>query len=286
MRRVLKSQIYRMRPRRDSSEDYSGIRILSYFCSITTCFFIMAIVDNLTVGWCIFILLFYIFVIVLIDHYYNRKVLKNAYNIKNSLVIDRDKKSGRWEFQPERIPAMITWDREEGITFSNQENNKIYYGSYNVVLIRDKSGWTRIYGSVDVLIVEIGLRKKKDFEIFHMTDPEITDTVIPFTDEKEEKALILRNPYSERFVVKKKWMVSEQRVCDFLNGLYETQEIEKAMQGFDFEDTTELVHRLIDKKCYVVPDERVYDFDDMQQDKVWMGKTEKQLQDALEEMQK
>ena len=87
-------------------------------------------------------------------------------------------------------------------------------------------------------------------------------------------------------MVKKKWMVSEQRVCDFLNGLYETQEIEKAMQGFDFEDTTELVHRLIDKKCYVVPDERVYDFDDMQQDKVWMGKTEKQLQDALEEMQK
>ncbi|MCR5129460.1 MAG: hypothetical protein K6B69_15330 [Lachnospiraceae bacterium] len=282
----MKSQIYRMQPRRDSSEDYSGIRILSYFVVLPLAFFIMAIVDNLTVGWCIFILLFYIFVIVLIDHYYNRKVLKNAYNIKNSLVIDRDKKSGRWEFQPERIPAMITWDREEGITFSNQENNKIYYGSYNVVLIRDKSGWTRIYGSVDVLIVEIGLRKKKDFEIFHMTDPEITDTVIPFTDEKEEKALILRNPYSERFVVKEKWMVSEQRVCDFLNGLYETQEIEKAMQGFDFEDTTELVHRLIDKKCYVVPDERVYDFDDMQQDKVWMGKTEKQLQDALEEMQK
>lgn len=281
MRRVLKSQIYRMRPRRDSSEDYSGIRILSYFVVLPLAFFIMAIVYNLNVGWCIFILLF-----LLIDHYYNRKVLKNAYNIKNSLVIDRDKKSGRWEFQPERIPAMITWDREEGITFSNQENNKIYYGSYNVVLIRDKSGWTRIYGSVDVLIVEIGLRKKKDFEIFHMTDPEITDTVIPFTDEKEEKALILRNPYSERFVVKKKWMVSEQRVCDFLNGLYETQEIEKAMQGFDFEDTTELVHRLIDKKCYVVPDERVYDFDDMQQDKVWMGKTEKQLQDALEEMQK
>ncbi|MBO6207006.1 MAG: hypothetical protein J6O73_08695 [Lachnospiraceae bacterium] len=204
---------------------------------------------------------------------------------RSSLIIEREKESGKWEFQPEQIPKTITWDRENGMTYSEKDGWQPYYGSYNVILIRDKKGWARIYGDTEAFIIEIGLRKRKGFQTFHMIAAVNTDTVIPVTDENDEKVLILTNTFSERFAVRKKWMVSESQTRDFLCRLYESQDPEEAMKGFVFEDTSGLVRRLLKKKCYIVPDEYMLDFEAVTEDQEWKEKAESRLADALTEMQ-
>ena len=184
--------------------------ILAYFALLIGVFYLVSfihIIDYLGYDWYYVVASEFVAAFMILWGYIeirskNTKKEKTAGG-KTCLVIERDKSSGRWEFQPEQIPATITWDREKGMVFSDQKAYRPYQGSYNVVLLKDNDGWVRIYGSVDAIILEIGFRKGKDFQTFHMTDPDVKDTVIPLTDENEEKALILRNPYSERFAVKK-----------------------------------------------------------------------------------
>ena len=280
MNGVLKSQLYKRHSWLKRKEESNG-RAWAYFLSIPIAFLIMILAEDVNAWVCILVILICIINPALVNLY-----IKTKTNLlKTGLVIKRDKESGKWEFQPEHIPGMITWDRANGMTYSEREGWRPYHGSYNMILIRDKRGWARIYGSADGLITEIGLWKGRDFQTFHMTDPLITDTVVPVTEEKEEKDLILSNPFSERFAVRKKWMVSEKRTGEFLKNLYEKQDLEESMKGFDFENTTRLIHKLLEKNCYIVPEEYMYDIEYLKEDQKWIYVTECQLEKALGEMQ-
>lgn len=206
------------------------------------------------------------------------------------LSIKRDSDTGQWEFDPEEIVSAVTWDRNSGLSYSDKEdmekNLKKYNGSCNAAIISDNKARMRIYGTSEELVLEICFRKGRDYETFHMSRPKAEDTVIPLQDEQTEKTKVLQNSYSEYLPVKTSWLVSNQMVIDFLTKLYAVQDSEKAMQGFEFENTTELVHRLYRNNAYIVPMEMSGQIEAVQESKLLKSIQDRAIQIALNELEK
>ncbi|MCR5129462.1 MAG: hypothetical protein K6B69_15340 [Lachnospiraceae bacterium] len=129
----------------------------------------------------------------------------------------------------------------------------------NVVLINNEQGWMRLYGIGEEFVLEIGIHKDDGDRIFHMIDPANrieTDTIMPLTD---DIPVMIKNNFHEYYAVRKSRVITQRLACVFLEKLYECKDLEKAMTGMAFIDTTKETRRLIEEDAYLVPEVPVDD---------------------------
>ena len=151
----------------------------------------------------------------------------------------------------------------------------------NVILLKSKQGQVRIYGSGDTQVLEIRKGKKDDLKIFHMINTD-TDSIVPVTD---NTPTVIENKWHEKFPVRKHWLVNEEDITAFLMKLYTDKDLQAAMEGFSFEDTTEEINNLTENDAYIVPEIPV-DWPaggiKSNMGQAWMRRKEARVQRALE----
>ena len=151
----------------------------------------------------------------------------------------------------------------------------------NVVLLKSKQGQVRIYGRGNTHVLEIRMGKEDDLTVFHMINT-YTDSIMPVTD---NTPTVIKNKWYEKFPVRKHWLVDGEVIVAFLTKLYINQDIQTAMEGFSFEDTTEEINRLIKNDAYIVPEIPV-DWPvggiNSNMGQAWMRRKEARVQRALE----
>ena len=124
----------------------------------------------------------------------------------------------------------------------------------NVVIVDNKQGWMRLYGIGEKMVLEIGLHKEDGDRIFHMIDPANrieTDTIMPLTD---DMPVMLENNFHEFLPVRKSRVITQEQARVFLEKLYECKDLEEAMTGLAFTDTTQENRRLVEADAYIVPE--------------------------------
>ncbi len=199
-----------------------------------------------------------------------------------AIVIERDKRTGKWEYEPRRITGELAWNRKKNYWKTGNDIRISVQDRINAILISDNKGWARIYGNSVERVAEIGLWKGKDYQIFHMVDGQWADSVIPVDG---EEAKILINNFGECFPVKKGWIVDEHQIYKFLKKLYELQDIETVMKYFAFEDSTMMIRELKSIRKYIVPTGEIID-EDVEKRTKWLNYLEDNSRTALQIMSK
>ena len=155
----------------------------------------------------------------------------------------------------------------------------------NVILLKSKQGQVRIYGNGETHVLEIRTGKRNDIKVFHMINTD-TDSIVPVTD---DTPTVIENKWYEKFPVRKNWLVNEEAIGAFLRKLYMSQDMQEAMEGFSFEDSTAEINRLIEEDAYIVPEIPVdWPVGGINSNigQAWMRRKEERLQRALKLMGK
>lgn len=120
----------------------------------------------------------------------------------------------------------------------------VYNGRNNVVIIKTKDGFFRLYGYNGRFITEIRTGSEEDFSTHHLIDP----------DQKDDSVTVLQNLFSERFPTRKNRIVSNGIVVSAVKKLYETQSLDMVIYCLPCIDTTAETKRLIMKDAYITPE--------------------------------
>ena len=174
---------------------------------------------------------------------------------------------GQRKYAPEKILAKLRNNRR------------------NVIYLKNKQGMVQIYGAGEAHVLEVAVGDGDDFQVFHMIDydPEADETTImPLTD---ETTTIVENRWHEKFPVRKCWLVNEDRICDFLRKLYECKDLQAAMEGVSFAESTEETKKLISANAYIIPEVPVdWPVGGIKSNMgaEWMRKKDKRVKRALE----
>ena len=129
---------------------------------------------------------------------------------------------------------------------------KLADNHYNVIIVKDMDAMIRIYGEEDKHVLEIEIGAKEDLHTYHMVKADKMEStmIVPDTDEAMD---IIKNKWEEFFPVRTEWLVSNDMISSFLRKVYDYKNIQDAMKGFLFEDTTEETRKLIAADAYSVP---------------------------------
>lgn len=120
----------------------------------------------------------------------------------------------------------------------------VSYGRNNVVIIKTKDGFFRLYGYNGRFITEIRTGSEEDFRTHHLTDP----------DQKDDSVTVLQNIFSERFPTRENRIVSYGIVVAAVKKLYETQSLDMVICNLPCVDTTAETKRLIMNDAYITPE--------------------------------
>ena len=120
----------------------------------------------------------------------------------------------------------------------------------NVILVKNKQGQVRIYGSVYKHVLEVRIGKAEKVKYFHLTQVD-TDSIVPVS---YATPVVIDNKWYEKFPAREQWLVGEQSIVAFLTKLYICKDLNEAMNDFSFCDTTEEIGRLMEDDAYIVPE--------------------------------
>lgn len=143
-----------------------------------------------------------------------------------SLVIDIEQALGKAKYSAENLAQ------------------NVYHGRNNVVIIRTKDGFFRLYGYNGGFITEIRTGSEEDFRTHHLIDP----------DQKDDSVTVLQNLFLERFPTRKNRIVSNGIVVAALKKLYETQSLDMVICCLPCVDTTAETSKLIMHDAYITPE--------------------------------
>lgn len=120
----------------------------------------------------------------------------------------------------------------------------VYNGRNNVVIIKTKDGFFRVYGYNGRFITEIRTGSEEDFSTHHLIDP----------DQRDDSVTVLQNLFSERFPTRKNRIVSNGIVVSAVKKLYETQSLDMVICCLPCIDTTAETKKLIMEDVYITPE--------------------------------
>lgn len=155
----------------------------------------------------------------------------------------------------------------------------------NVILLKNKEGQVRIYGCGNEHVLEIQTGEEEDARYFHLTQMD-TDSIVPVSDKTPTS---IENKWCETFPVRSQWLVDEETIISFLQKLYSCKDIQAAMDGFSFEDSTEETNILIKADAYIVPKipvNRLIGGGKSKMGQAWLRRKEARVQHALDILSK
>ncbi len=146
------------------------------------------------------------------------------------------------------VPIKITgkWRKYDPQYLLGRLNDK----RSNVILLKNKQGQVRIYGSGNEYVLEIRSVKEEGERYYHLMQLD-TDSVVPVLD---DTPIVIENKWNEKFPVRKQWLVDKETISAFLQKLYSYKDIPAAMDGFSYGDTTEEIIKLMEADAYIVPE--------------------------------
>ena len=177
-----------------------------------------------------------------------------------------------------RVPFSIAgkWNKYDPQYLLDKLNDK----RSNVILLKNKLGQVRIYGSGDKHVLEVRIGKAEKVKYFHLTQVD-ADSIVPVSD---TTPVVIENKWNEKFPAREQWLVEEHSIVAFLTKLYICKDLNEAMNDFSFCDTTEEVNKLIEADAYIVPEIPVdWPVGGLQSNmgQAWLRRKEVRLQRAL-----
>ena len=154
-----------------------------------------------------------------------------------TLVISKDKNNLSLVIDIEQALSKAKYSAE------NLARN-ISYGRNNVVIIKTKDGFLRLYGYSGRFITEIRTGNEEDFRTHHLIDP----------GQKDDSVTVLQNIVAERFPTRENRIVSYGIVIAAVKKLYETQNLDMVICNLPCVDTTAETKRLIMNDAYITPE--------------------------------
>ena len=151
----------------------------------------------------------------------------------------------------------------------------------NVILLTNNQEQVRIYGCGNEHVLEIRIGEEEDAKYFHLTQVD-TDSIVPVSD---KTPTLIENKWCETFPVRSQWLVDEETIISFLQKLYSRKDIQAAMDGFSFEDSTEETNKLIKADAYIVPKipvDRPIGGRESKMVQAWLRRKEARLKRALD----
>ena len=155
----------------------------------------------------------------------------------------------------------------------------------NVILVKNKQGQVRIYGSGDKHVLEVRIGKAEKVKYFHLTQVD-TDSIVPVS---YATPVVIENKWNEKFPAREQWLVEEHSIVAFLTKLYICKDINEAMNDFSFCDTTEEIGRLMEDDAYIIPEIPVdWPAGGIQSNmgQAWLRRKEARLNQALKILEK